>query len=250
MRIPVIFEFSRRAFVIIFSIGLFFYSPDLAAQYSEDYQKAKTKFWAYNDTLLALDRHKNPEQYYSYYFKQLSLLEKLEENKKVILQFHAQKGYDFKFFGFPNQSNRHLQQYLKKYQEFEPKLSEEYKWSQFKARNDAFDIMAYNYAELNKLDSARFYHDKNIKLVESVDSITLELPDAYNNFGIYYFWYKNDLDSAKLHIEKASELVNEYFQDNLLKGGIDDILADVYLASGEVEKSQTIIPIQLSLFQK
>ncbi|HKJ49521.1 MAG TPA: hypothetical protein VJ973_10550 [Christiangramia sp.] len=234
------FDFSRSTFLWIFCLGLSFHSLGLAAQYSEDYEQANTKFWAYNDTILALDRHKNPEQYYSYYFKQMELLESLQENEEFILHWHSLQGYNFKYFGFHNQSNRHLKHYLQKYQEFESQLSEEYKWSQWKHRNDAYDIMAYNYAELNKLDSAKYYHQKNIDLVESIDSITLELPDAYNNFGIYYFWYKKDLDSAFVQVKKASYLVNEYFPDNLLKGSIDDILADVYLARDDIAQAKDI----------
>lgn len=226
--------FFKLFFLLTLLCSKIVFSQTQASKEARDY------FFLYGDSIREVNRLENTDLYLKYYFKQLEYINQLDEYPNIILEFHAQRGYDFSYWGYYRQSNYHLLKYLEKYDKFKSFLSPDYKAQQLPILTNSRDHLAQNFSSLGKPDSSKFYLYQNIKLVESLDTVVLQKPDAYNNLGLYYLNEKKEIDSSLFFFEKALEITTKYFPESFVMGSVINNIAEIKNIQGKTDEAKTL----------
>ncbi|SDT08285.1 transcriptional regulator [Winogradskyella sediminis] len=175
------------------------------------------------------------QRYLSLHFKRLDLLGDIQGHTAFVLDSYLHSGNWFRSVGFPKESIKSYLDFFQYYEAHEDKLTliqrEDYK----NMRSFARSILAENYAKLGLLDSAAIQHKINIEFTKSLNYIYH--PSALNNYGLFFYWYKKDLDSAMYFFDGAYKLTQTKFPNHTLIGSIRDNIADLYTEQQAYDKA-------------
>ncbi len=167
------------------------------------------------------------ETYLKQQFERLDLLPIIVNEHKVFkLDSYFLSGNLFGGLGFTNESIKSYKAFFEYYKSIEKKLSDEEISAYLVKRKIAYSLLAGNYAKINALDSAQTIHKSYIKFAKKHYDIFY--PAAINNYGLFYYLNKKDLDSALLYFNEAYRITNAEFPQHVLIGSIRDNIADVY----------------------
>lgn len=175
------------------------------------------------------------QTYLSQHFQRLDLLPYIEGQDVFKLQNYLHSGNWFRQLGFPKESIKWYKKFFEYYNLHENNLTVEERDSLVTMKSYSYSILAENYAKLEYLDSATSVHKTNIKFVKNINEISK--PSAYNNYGLYFYWYKKDLDSALIYFNTAYEITTRDYPNHTLIGSIRDNLADIYIDRNQPKKA-------------
>ena len=184
--------------------------------------------------------------YLSQLYKCLDLLPLIDEFYVFKLHCYLHAGNWFKRVGFPIESIKWYNTFFDFYDQYVNKLNEKDK----KIFNDnvtySYSSLADNYAIIGKLDSAAVVHKKNIAFIEKYDNIYY--PSAYNNYGLFFYWHKKELDSALFYFDKAYQITLDKHPNHFFLGSVRDNLADVYSAKNQPQKALPLYRANFELY--
>jgi len=166
------------------------------------------------------------ETYLTQQFQRLDLLPNIENKHLFVMDAYLHSGNWFHEIGFVKQSIDSYKAFFKYYKEHKKYLTRDEINTYASMVSYAHSIMAENYAKINHLDSAALHHKQNISFNDTLSIISY--PSAVNNFGLFYYWNKRDLDSALASFKRAYVITQELYPDHSLLGSIRDNIADVY----------------------
>lgn len=177
------------------------------------------------------------QTYLLQHYKRLDLLPFIDNEDHYLfkMQSYLHSGNWFREIGFPIESIKWYKVFFEYYNTNFKKLSPEEKYNLVEIITYSYGIQADNYARIGQLDSAALQHKKNIAFIKEYDIITN--PSAYNNYGLYFYWNKKDLDSALIYFNEAYNITLERFPNHTLIGSIRDNLADIYIDTNKPEKA-------------
>jgi tetratricopeptide (TPR) repeat protein len=178
------------------------------------------------------------EKYLLRHFQRMDLLPYIEGHHPLKLNSFLHSGNWFKQIGLPKESINYYKQFFDYYKKNEPNLIDADKYNYVSLINYSHSMLAENYVKLGLMDSAAVQHKINIEFAKPYK--TISLPAAINNYGLFFYWYKKDLDSAKLHFDKAFEMTSQQFPMHSLLGSIRDNIADIYIDRAELEKAEPL----------
>ncbi|RIA09695.1 tetratricopeptide repeat protein [Flavobacteriaceae bacterium MAR_2010_72] len=182
--------------------------------------------------------------YLSQHFKRMDLLSHIDGNHRLKLNSHFHSGNWFREIGFPKESIKSCEDFFKYYSSQEEKLTESEKKSLFEMKTFTHSILAEGYSKLGRFDLANEEHLKNIQYTKYLD--TISYASALNNYGLYFYWHKKELDSSLIYFNLAHQITKKHFPNHTLIGSIRDNIADVYLDQG---KSNAALPYYQTNFE-
>ncbi|ULC58191.1 tetratricopeptide repeat protein [Flaviramulus sp. BrNp1-15] len=180
----------------------------------------------------------NDEAYWPYYFQLTDLLELITHDHAFVLEEYKNTAYNFRYIGLPKEAIKRYKLYFKYYNKHKQFLNKEQKAMFLHYSSSAYGFLADVYAKVSYLDSASLTHKKNIKLTQQNHNI--DYASAINNYGLFFYWTKKELDSALINFNASYELTKQYFPNNHLLGSIRDNIADVYVEQGKVEEANAL----------
>lgn len=178
------------------------------------------------------------QTYLSQHFTRMDLLPYIEEKPIFVLYAYLSSANWFREIGFYAQSNEYYKRFFEYYEAHGVELPPQEKINYLELRSFARGVMADNYAKLSLLDSASIQHQKNIAFTDPLDIIAK--PSAINNYGLFYYWTKKDLDSAQIHFKRAYEITLKKYPKHTLLGSIRDNIADVYVDKGNFAEAKDL----------
>lgn len=176
------------------------------------------------------------ETYLSQVFQLMDLIPFIEGHHKMKLQTYLHLANWFTAMGLIKESASAYKTFFAYFNDNKDEMKEEERLDFFRTRSFAHSELAKNYEQLHYLDSAAIEHKLNIKLTESINSISY--PSAINNYGLFFYWTKKDLDSALFYFEKAYQITERQYSNHILLGSIRDNIADIYSDKGLLEKAK------------
>lgn len=167
------------------------------------------------------------ETYLKQQFERLDLLPIIVNEHKIFkLDSYFLSGNLFGGLGFTNESIKSYKAFFEYYKSIEKELSDVEINAYLVKRKVAYSLLAGNYAKINALDSAQMIHKTYIKFAKKHYDIFY--PAAINNYGLFFYGNKKDIDSALLYFNEAYRITNAEFPQHVLIGSIRDNIADVY----------------------
>ena len=213
------------------------YSADALKQYEEITALMELSFP--EDEYKTYRRESFTEQqlqtYLSQHYQRLDLLPFIKEQHAFKIHSYLHSGNWFREIGFPHESIKWYQAFFNYYGIHEKQLLTSKKRELVEMIAYAYSIQAGNYAKIGLLDSAAIEHKKSIMFIKDIDIISK--PSAYNNYGLFFYWNKKELDSALVYFQKAYQITLEKFPNHTLLGSIRDNLADIYTDKHQPEKA-------------
>jgi tetratricopeptide (TPR) repeat protein len=173
------------------------------------------------------------QTYLSQHYTRLDLLPLIDGHYALKMHSYLHAGNWFREVGFPKESIKWYNVLFKYYNTYADKLNIAEKNKLLENMSYSYSIQTDNYARIGKLDSAAVIHKQNIKFVKDYNNIYH--PSAYNNYGIFFYKSKNNLDSALIYFNKAYKITLDNFPNNTLIGSIRDNMADVYINKNQPE---------------
>ncbi|WP_308992782.1 hypothetical protein QLS71_016035 [Mariniflexile litorale] len=178
------------------------------------------------------------ETYLSQHYQRLDLLPFIKGHHAFKLQSYLHSGNWFKEIGFPQASIASYKDFLLYYNANASHLTLDEAKALVPLRAYAYDILAANYAKLSFLDSAAITHKINIKFIEQYNIVSY--PSSLNNYGLFLYTYKKDLDSALVYFNKAYTITQARFPQHTLIGSIRDNIADVYINTHQLKRAKPL----------
>ncbi len=175
------------------------------------------------------------QNYLSLHFKKLDLLPLIKEHHVFKLHHYLHAGNWFKTMEFYGESIKWYTAFFDYYELNADKLTAKERDQFFQEITYSYSSLADTYAKVGKFESAELIHEKNIAFIK--DRNTIYNPSAYNNYGLFFYWNKKDLDAALFYFKKAYQITLEKFPNHSLLGSIRDNLADVYTDMNQHEKA-------------
>lgn len=170
------------------------------------------------------------QTYLSQHFERMELLNSIVHHHEFKLRSYLHSGNWFMQLRFPKESIVWYSKFFEYYSKHELELTPEERSALLEMVTYSYSVQAENYAKINLLDSAASQHKRNIKFIEPHYDM-VSRPSAYNNYGLFFYWNKHDLDSAMIYFNKAYEITKKDFPNHTLIGSIRDNLADIYTDS-------------------
>ncbi|GGG48026.1 transcriptional regulator [Bizionia arctica] len=187
------------------------------------------------------------QAYLSQHFQRLDLLPSIEGHHGFKLNNYLQSGNWFRQLGFPKESIKWYKVFFDYYNKHTPDLTQFEKDSLVPMQAYSYSELAENYANLGYLDSASLEHKKNIKFAKELN--TISTPSAYNNYGLFFYWFKKDLDSALVYFNKAYVVTHRDYPNHTLIGSIRDNLADIYRDKNQPDKALPLYQTNFNFYQ-
>ncbi|OBX24064.1 MULTISPECIES: hypothetical protein [Bizionia] len=187
------------------------------------------------------------QTYLFQHYQRLDLLPFIEDHYLFKMQSYLHSGNWFREIGFPEESIKWYKAFFEYYDANFKKLSPDEKYNLVEIITYSYGIQADNYARIGQLDNAALQHKKNIAFIKDYDIITN--PSAFNNYGLFFYWNKKDLDSALVYFNKAYLLTKEKFPNHTLLGSIRDNIADIYTNRNQYEKALPLYHENFKLYQ-
>ncbi|MGM5471357.1 transcriptional regulator [Flavobacteriaceae bacterium LMO-SS05] len=167
------------------------------------------------------------ETYLKQHFKRLDLLKIIVNEHKILkLDGYFHSGNLFGGIGFTKEAIKSYKAFFDYYKSIENELSEAEINDYLIRRKVVYSLLAENYAKIGALDSAAMIHKTYIKFAKAHYDIFY--PSAINNYGLFFYWTKKDLDSALIYFKEAYSFTKSNFPQHTLIGSIRDNIADVY----------------------
>ncbi|WP_179319919.1 helix-turn-helix transcriptional regulator [Winogradskyella helgolandensis] len=176
--------------------------------------------------------------YLSLHFKCLDVLKHIEGHTKFVLDSYLHSGNWFREVGFPKESIKSYLDFFTYYEAHEHLLTFDERDKFKEMRSYAGSILAENYAKLGLLDNATSRHKINMAFSKNLNYIYH--PSSINNYGLFFYWHKKDLDSAMYYFERAYALTQAKFPKHTLNGSIRDNIADIYMEQQAYDKAQPL----------
>ncbi|MGJ8592971.1 MAG: hypothetical protein ACSHXF_10505 [Aquaticitalea sp.] len=186
------------------------------------------------------------ETYLSQHFQRMDMLHFIEGHTVLKLEAYLQSGNWFKLIGFPKESSKSYMQFFEYYKLHEKDLSANERKDYLVMRFFAHSMMAENYANLNMMEMAKIEHQKNLAFTNA--NYNVYYPSAINNYGLFFYWHKKELDSALVYFKRAYELTKAEFSNHILIGSIRDNIADVYVDLHKYEEAQSLYAINFEFY--
>ena len=188
--------------------------------------------------------NKQLQDYLSWHFKRIDLLDNIEGHHAERLQFYYFAEDFFKRIGFKKQARKSYLDFIKFYAIYKNELSPLEDSELKKMRPTVYNSLANNYVKESKLDSARYMLKENIRLT-SLDN-TIYYPSLLNNYGLHLYFVEKKRDSANYYFQKAFKNTKSNFPDHTLVGSIRDNIADLYV---DIEKYAKALQLYLENFK-
>lgn len=183
--------------------------------------------------------------YLSQHFQRMDLLPLIDDEHKIFkLNSYLHSQNWFAAIGFPRETIKSYNAFYLYYKSIEKNLSETDVNNFLVLRSYANSLLADNYAKIGALDSAAIVHRTNIKFSKIKNDIYY--PSAINNYGLFFYSVKHELDSALVYFNKAYEITNTQFPEHSLIGSIRDNIADVYMDQKNYNKA---LPLYAANFE-
>ncbi|MFC4722187.1 hypothetical protein ACFO5O_07635 [Geojedonia litorea] len=211
-------------------------SKEAKVKYNELKQVIKSKNLTFSD-----------EDYWQYYFQLTDLIQKVTDDPVLVLEFYRNMGFNFRHLGLLKESINEYNRFFKFYKNNEQFLTDSQKSDFLYYRSGAYGYLADVYAKALYLDSASITHKKNIKLTEHHQDI--RYASALNNYGLFFYWTKKELDSALIYFTKAYDVANGAFPDDHLVGSIRDNIADVHVELGKLESANSLYQLNFEFYK-
>ena len=187
------------------------------------------------------------QTYLSMHFKRMDLLAKIEGHHTFILDSYLHSGNWFKEIGFPKESVKSYLHFFEFYNLYHKELSVVDMEHFLVMRFFAHCMLAENYANLGKLDSATIQHQTNMAFTKPLDNVYY--PSAINNYGLFLYWHKKELDSALVYFKRAYQLTSAKFPKHTLMGSIRDNIADIYMEHKEYQKALPLYALNFEFYK-
>lgn len=187
------------------------------------------------------------QNYLTMHFKRMDLLSKIKGHHIFVLNSYLHSGNWFKAIGFPKESIKSYKHFFRHYKLHEKELSTVDRKGYNVMRFIAHGILAENYANLGIMDSAAAQHQMNMAFTKRHNNIYY--PSAINNYGLFLYWHKKDLDSALHYFTRAHELTQAKFPNHTLIGSIRDNIADVYVDQQLYQKAKLLYDINFDFYK-
>jgi len=184
------------------------------------------------------------QTYLFQHYQRLDLLPYIEKQHIFKLNSYLHSGNWFREIGFPEESIKWYRKFFNYYANHEQDLTKTDKQELVEMITYSYSNQADNYAKIGQLDSAAIEHKKNIQFIRNMDIISN--PSAFNNYGLFFYWTKKDLDSAMVYFNKAYQITRDQFSNHTLLGSIRDNIADIYTNQNQYEKA---LPLYLENFK-
>ncbi|WP_040281646.1 transcriptional regulator [Psychroserpens damuponensis] len=175
------------------------------------------------------------QTYVSLHFKRLDALQYIDGHHTFVLDSYLHSGNWFKEIGFPKECIKSYFKFFNYYQNNEASLTALEREKYIEMRSYARSLMADSYAKLGVLDSAAIQHKKNMNFTKNYDYI--HKPSSINNYGLFLYWHKKELDSALYYFNLAHTITKAKFPSHTLIGSIRDNIADVNIDQHNYEKA-------------
>lgn len=190
---------------------------------------------------------KQLQTYLSQHYERLDLLPLIKDHHAFKMHSYLHSGNWFREIGFPKESIKWYRAFFDYYNAHEQDLTLEEKEELIEMVTYAYSIQADNYAKIGQLDSAAIMHKNNIAFIKNVN-IVLN-PSAYNNYGLFFYWNKKQLDSALIYFNKAYAITKANFPNHTLLGSIRDNIADIYIEQGELKQARPLYRENFDLYR-
>ncbi len=187
------------------------------------------------------------QNYLSLHYKRLDLLKYIDGHHSFVLDSYLHSGNWFMEVGFPKESIKSYLDFFKYYRAHEDDLTEKERDAYIEMLTYARSMLAQSYAELNELDLAEIQHKKNLEYTKSLDYIYY--PSALNNYGLFFYWHKKDLNSAMRYFQKAYTITKATYPNHTLIGSIRDNIADIHIEYGDYLKAQPLYATNFEFFK-
>lgn len=186
------------------------------------------------------------ETYLSQLFERLELLPYIEDYHELKMNSFLHSGNWFMEMNLPQESIKAYKLFFDYYEKNQSNLTKNQQQELLKLRSFAYSMTARNYEKLRVLDSAAAFHRANIKLTKNSNIISY--PSAINNYGLYFYWTKKDLDSALVQFNEAFDILMSQFPEHHLSGSIRDNIADVYMDKNEFAKAKSLYKLNMDFY--
>lgn len=186
------------------------------------------------------------ETYLSQHFQRIDLLHFINGHHILKLEAYLHSGNWFRLIGFPKESIKSYQNFFEYYKQYEKDLSATDRENYLVMRFLGHSSLAENYANLGMLDSATNQHRTNIAFTKA--HYNVYYPSAINNYGLFFYWHKKELDSALFYFRRAYQLANAEFSNHTLIGSIRDNIADVYIEQQNYEEAQPLYAVNFEFY--
>lgn len=186
-------------------------------------------------------------KYLSQHFQRMDLLPFIENNIELKLRSYLHSGNWFSKIGFPKESIKSYNSFFKYYQENENYIKPEQKQELMELTAFAYSNQANNYAKLYMLDSASIMHKADIKFAKQLN--TIAYPSSINNYGLFVYWTKMDIDSVLNNFNEALAITKEKYSNHMLIGSIRDNIADVYFDNEQYKDAKPLYEANFEFYQ-
>jgi len=186
--------------------------------------------------------------YITYSFRAIELMPQIEGNHYHKLRFYARFAYRLKNLGLINESIKQSKVFIDYHECCQEQLTpdEEHEVFQYAAFN--YSVLAQNYSSIQQPDSAALTYKKGIAFTANRQS--RYYVSALNNYGLYFYHEKKNLDSALYYFKNAKVYAEEDFSDVHIYGSVIDNIADVYFETGRIEEANRLYRQNFAFYQK
>ncbi|MEO6348625.1 MAG: tetratricopeptide repeat protein [Aquaticitalea sp.] len=217
-----------------------FSSEDALKQYEEITETMSKSFP--EDDLKTYSRQSYSQQeletYLSQHLQRMDLLRFIKGHHTLKLYAYLHSGNWFKIIGFPKESIKSYESFFDYYEKYQKELTATERKNFLVMRFFAHSVLAENYADVGKSELASKQHLANMAFTKDLNDIYY--PSAINNYGLFLFWHKKELDSALVYFQKAFDIIRAEFPNNVLTGSIRDNIADIYVEQKNYLKAQPL----------
>ncbi|MEX2350450.1 MAG: hypothetical protein WD554_06180 [Flavobacteriaceae bacterium] len=186
--------------------------------------------------------------YITYSFRAIELMPQIEGNHYHKLKFYARFAYRLQQLGLIKESIRQSNVFIDYHEGFQKQLKPEEELELFQYAAFNYSILAQNYSDIEQQDSAAFIYKKGIAFTANRQS--RYYVSALNNYGLYFYYEKKDLDSALYYFKNAKAFAEEDFSDVHIYGSVIDNIADVYFETGRIEEANRLYRQNFAFYQK
>lgn len=188
------------------------------------------------------------QTYLSQHFERMELLNSIDGYHDFKLRSYLHSGNWFMQLRFPKESIIWYKKFFDYYSKYQSELTSSERVALVEMISYSYSVQAENYAKINALDSAANQHKENITFIEPYHDM-ISRASAYNNYGLFFYWNKHDLDSALIYFNKSYDITKRDFPKHTLIGSIRDNLADIYTDLNRHDKAVELYSMNYLFFK-
>ncbi|SIQ63822.1 transcriptional regulator [Maribacter ulvicola] len=217
------------------------------SQHTLSNQESLDKYYELHEIIKTKNIKLNDEIYWAYYFEIDDLVNQITNNHELVLLHYYTYAYNCRYLGLTKEAihlyNKFFTYYTKNELLFTPQ--EKVKFTHYRAQS--YGYLADVYAKASLLDSAGITHRKNIKFTKKLKN--LNRASALNNYGLFFYWTKKELDSALLYFNQSLVLTKSIQPINHLLGSVRDNIADIYVEQGKIAEANELYRDNFEFYQ-